>query len=775
MSESGDVRFLGLLEAAPDAILGVDPDGRIAFANAQAVSLFGYEREELIGAPVEMLVPERSRAAHPQLRKRYLADPRPRPMGAGLDLAGRRKNGSTFPAEISLSAIEMEDGMFVAAAVRDVTERRLAAEAHAKLAAIVRSSHDAMIGKTLDGVITSWNPGAERLYGYPAAEILGHHVNVLIPPERSAEEALLLARIAKGERVEQFQTERVRRDGTVVAVSVNMSPIEDPAAGIVGVATVSRDRSDRQRSEAMFVGLLEAAPDAILGVDERGCIAMVNAQAERLFGYGRNELIGQSVDILVPEAVRAAHPQHRARYFGAPAPRPMGANVQLSARRKDGTEFPAEISLNALTTDEGVIVSAAVRDVSERIEALAERERLKAQAVRERFERRLQQAKRLESLGQLAGGVAHDFNNLLAVILNYTAFVADELAAPDPGDASSPERWDRVREDLAQVVRAAERAAQLTHQLLAFARREVVRPEVISLNAVLADVEQLLRRTIGEHVQLVTSMAPGLPSVMADPGQIEQVLVNLAVNARDAMPRGGTLRIETDTFVIDDELSAPEMMLSPGDYVRLRVSDTGTGMNKEVAARAFEPFFTTKTTTEGSGLGLATVYGVVTQAGGDVRIYSELGLGTTFNILLPVTAETAGRQVGRKAGQIGGDETILVVEDEDAIREVTRRILSRHGYTVLVASGGPEALALARQNTGEVDLLLTDVVMPHMLGKDVAHQIQAIQPHIRILYMSGYAQPVLGSEGTLDAGVLLLEKPFSETMLLDKVREALAR
>jgi hypothetical protein len=295
------------------------------------------------------------------------------------------------------------------------------------------------------------------------------------------------------------------------------------------------------------------------------------------------------------------------------------------------------------------------------------------------------------------------------------------------------------------------------------------------MNTVLSEVEQLLRRTIGEHVRLVTAMAPGLPSVMADPGQIEQILVNLAVNARDAMPGGGVLRIETDTFFIDEDYPVPEISLAPGAYVRLRVSDTGTGMDKEVAARAFEPFFTTKAKSEGSGLGLATAYGIITQAGGDIRIYSEPGLGTTFNILLPVTSATAMvRAADRRNRQVGGGETVLVVEDEDAIREVTRRILSRNGYNVIIASGGPEALALTRESGAKIDLLLTDVVMPNMLGKEVAQQLVAIQPSLRVLYMSGYAQPVLASEGTLGAGVLLLEKPFSETMLLDKVREALA-
>ncbi len=769
--EAADLRFQALLEAAPDAIVCVDGEGRIVLVNSQTECLFAYERSELIGQPVEALVPDSRRAAHAAHRAAYMPDPKPRPMGARTELAGRRSDGSEFPAEISLSMVDGEEGLLVVAAIRDVTDRKRAADAQAQLASIVQSSHDAIVGKSLGGVITSWNPAAEKLYGYSSREIIGKSIDVLVPPELRDQERENVKRIARGDHVEQQRTTRVRKDGGHASVMLTLSPIADAAGQIVGAASIARDLSETQRAEAKFLGLLEAAPDAIIGVDGEGRIALANAQAQRLFGYTREELVGQEVEVLVPDAARGVHPRHRSTYFANPVSRPMGAGMQLAARRKDGSEFPAEISLSAIETEGGVLVSAAIRDVTERLEAQAERERLRTQTERQALERQLHQSQRLESLGQLAGGVAHDFNNLLGVILNYATFVSQEVDARTSGDGDA---WEPVRGDLAEIQKAADRAVKLTHQLLAFGRREVVQPVVLSVNDVIRDIERLLRRTLGEHIELVTNLSDDLWAVMADPGQLEQVLVNLAVNARDVMPAGGKLVLESQNVTVDEDYVARRPALSPGHYARLRVSDTGSGMERRVIERAFEPFFTTKPKGEGSGLGLATVYGIVKQAGGDVEIYSELGLGTTFSIVLPASdalAVAGADPVPVVAGT--GGETVLVVEDEDAMRELTRRILVRNGYDVIVAEGGWAAIQAALKHAGSIDLLVTDVVMPQMLGKEVSERVLAVRPDVRVLFMSGYAEPILTTQGTLPPGVSLVEKPFSEPQLLAKVREVL--
>jgi PAS domain S-box-containing protein len=519
-----------------------------------------------------------------------------------------------------------------------------------------------------------------------------------------------------------------------------------------------------------FAGLLEGAPDAMVCVDRCGRIVLVNAQAERLFGYGRAELADQPVEILVPEAARAGHPAHRGHYMSDPKPRPMSARIELSGRRRDGSTFPAEISLSAIDTDDdGLLVIVAVRDVTEQLELRAARERLRNQAERDKLEQQLKQSQRLESMGQLAGGVAHDFNNLLAVITNYADFVGEEVAK----DAAQAD-WQAVRHDVNQIRLAAGRGAGLTRQLLAFARRDVVQLRPLNLNQVIARVEQLLIRTLGEHVELKTELAPGLCAVLADPGQIEQVLVNLAVNARDAMPAGGTLMVETSTADIDASHAASRVGLPPGQYACIKIGDTGTGMPREVIDRAFEPFFSTKPKGEGTGLGLATVYGIVTQAGGYVQIYSEPGVGTTFTILLPATGQEVRMEpTAEQKPAKGAGETVLIVEDEPAMREVTHRILSRAGYNVLAAASGREAIEIVENYPGDIDVLLTDVIMPHMPGKEAAERIRALRPDTKVLFMSGYTQGLLDTQGVVAAGINLLEKPFTEASLLIRLGQLL--
>jgi PAS domain S-box-containing protein len=495
-------------------------------------------------------------------------------------------------------------------------------------------------------------------------------------------------------------------------------------------------------------------PDAIVGVERDGKIVLVNGQAEQLFGYPRDQLTGQLVELLVPKRFRKIHPKHRSSYFDEPRTRPMGAGVELFAVRRDGTEFPVEISLSSIELEGETIATAAIRDISER----AESEREKA------LQEQLDRARRLESVGQLAGGIAHDFNNILGVIMNYAEFVGEELEANSP-----------ARDDVEEIRRAAERAAALTRQLLIFSRREVVKPELLDLRELFAELENLLRRALGERVELDSKFAEDLHTVEADPSQIEQVLVNLSVNARDAMPEGGRLLIEAENVELDEEYTHMHPDTGAGLYIRLKVSDTGVGMDKETVERVFEPFFTTKS--EGTGLGLATVYGIVTAAGGRIDVYSEPEIGTTVKIHLPATSAMPLEdepEAGTEAS--GRGEVVLVVEDEPDVRRMAERILTKGGYSVIGTGEGTEAVTICRPGGQRVDLLLTDVIMPEMLGTELVERIHLLRPDLPVIYMSGYSHEVLAPQAlTKNGSSAFIEKPFSAQALRATVRELLDR
>jgi signal transduction histidine kinase len=505
-------------------------------------------------------------------------------------------------------------------------------------------------------------------------------------------------------------------DAAAAAGVPRLLPVDGPRE-VAGLARRLNELGQELiREQAAYRVLFEGTPLPMWVHDaDTGRILEVNDAAVASYGYTRSELLALTVDAIE-----------------------RGPRTHV---RKDGTPIDVSVASHAIDFRGSPATIVIAEDVTD-----AERMRLQ-----------LQQSQRLESLGQLAGGVAHDFNNLLAVILGYAKFIERRA---EPGT--------RDEHDSREIRKAGERATRLTRQLLSFARREVVRPRVLDLTGVVLEMEELLRRTIGEHVVLRTSLAPDLWPIMADHGQLEQILLNLAVNARDAMPDGGTLTLDTENVEADAAYASTRADLEPGRYVRLRVSDTGVGMDRATAARAFEPFFTTKAKGEGTGLGLATVHGIVAQAGGNVQIYSEPGLGTTFTMLFPTT-DAAVPHPGRDESHTpkGGGETILVVEDEPALLEVTRRILDENGYEVLAAPGGPEALRLAEEHSGEIDVLLTDVVMPVMLGKEVAERLTALRPGIRVLFMSGYAQPVVELSGEV------IDKPFTEAALLDRLRAVL--
>lgn len=499
--------------------------------------------------------------------------------------------------------------------------------------------------------------------------------------------------------------------------------------------------------------LLDVAPDAGLVCRHDRTILMANEAAARLFGYKPKELMGRPLEELIPNLFSSQpNAASQQKLFQSPSSAwriSLGAD-NLIARRKDGSETPIEISFAPLDCDGRRVMVCFIRDI----------------APRRELEERVQQAQKLEAIGRLAGGVAHDFNNLLTAILGYAELLLHGLPAGDP-----------TREGLEEIKRAAERAANLTQQLLAFGRKQMLQPTVVDLNALVAETEKMLRRLIPEDIEIRLELDPETRPVRADPTQTQQVLVNLVLNARDAMPRGGTITISTG----NDQLTRSRVRhmsdVPAGHYAVLTVSDTGCGMDAATLARVFEPFFTTKGQGKGTGLGLATAYGIVKQSGGHIEVESEPGQGATFRVLLPVAEEgfptvDVTQELTRTPV---GTETVLLAEDEAAVRSLLRRTLEQKGYVVLEAANGKEALQLCRQHDGPIHVLITDVVMPHLNGPDLAKQVQLLHPDVRVIFLSGYADSAVLQRGLDQSQAVFVPKPFRPESLIRQMRELLDR
>jgi PAS domain S-box-containing protein len=625
-----------ILEASPNPIVAVDVAGRISYVNPQAVLTFGYGAEELLGKPIEVLVAARAEGQHVAHRNAFIAHPIARPMGIDLDLAGRRRDGTEFPVEISLSPVQTPEGLQVFATVVDITARR----------------------------------GAE-------------------------------AALAESER--RFRT------------------------------------------------VLEASPNAIVAVDEQGIVTYANPRVMDAFGYIPEEVVGQPLIQLLPERVREHHDAHRARFMSNPVVRPMGIGLDLSGRRKDGREFPVEISLSPVQTPDGIQVFATVVDITGRKAAEAQ----------------LLQAQKLESIGRLAGGVAHDFNNILFAINGYTELLMEDLAG------EPPEEMGEIRRSLLAIQQAADRGANLTMQLLMFSRQQIVTPKVVDAAVGIQALEPMLRRLIGENIRLRVLAAPPLGRLRIDPGQLDQIVMNLVVNARDAMPDGGAVTIEIGMTVFEEMYAIEHFEVEPGAYVTVAVSDTGHGMDNETREHIFEPFFTTKERGQGTGLGLATIYGIVQQAGGHIWLYSEPGHGSTFKLYFPaVDADVAPPVSGRSGVAMRGAGTILLVEDEPAVRDMSRRVLERAGYTVVPVADGRAATVQVEEHGSPFDVLVTDVVMPGMSGIELAEWMLERHPETAIVLLSGYTAETLDLERLLERGAHFLSKPVASGEMLRAIAEA---
>ncbi|MFN2490754.1 MAG: PAS domain S-box protein [Actinomycetota bacterium] len=622
---------VAILEAALDPIITVDEDGRVIDFNSAAEKTFGYERADVIDQRIgDLIVPPALRGRCIDAIDRLRETGGSTILGRTVELVGMRSDGGEFPVELSINRVNLAGRTFFTAYLRDISERKHAEATVAQLASLVRSSDDAIVGESLDGVITSWNAGAQRIFGYSQEEAVGAHGSMLVPPEQSSEVSTILERLQRGRSLSYYETVRVTKNGERIHVSLTTSPIKDREGCVTGIATIARNIT----------------------------------------------------------------------------------------------------------------------------------ERMAAEAKRAELEQQLHQSQKMEALGRLAGGVAHDFNNLLAVIINYANFLAEDL------DESSA-----LRDDVERIRKAGDSAVGLVRQLLLFSRRENVEPQIVDANQLVLGLEKLLRRTIGEDIKLETRLATDLSLTKIDPGQMEQVLMNLAVNARDAMPGGGTLSLDTSNASAD-EYFARQHRVRPGPYVRLAVSDTGSGMTDDVLAHIFEPFFTTKPQQEGTGLGLATVYAIVQESKGCITVRSEIGDGTTFNIYLPITDEHQVVHEDRSAPRRGNGETILVVEDEDSVRELAHRILSAHGYDVLTARSGKEALELS-DGIQTLHLLLSDVIMPHMSGQELMRWLSQSKERFGTIFMSGYTDQAVGAHEFDEPHVSFLEKPFTAVKLLHAVEDML--
>ena len=623
---------------------------------------------------------------------------------------------------------------------RGLTERELE-EAHLRqIAAIVESSDDAIIGTTLDGTITSWNPAAVRIYGYSASEAIGRSIEMLVPEALRGDVPGILAQVQAGDWVEQYETGRARKDGKVIDVWLTISGVKDASGAVVGASTIARDIKERvrgvealHRSEDSYRALFERHP-APMWVYDLATLRFlrVNEAAIASYGYSREEFLSMTIQkILAPEDETALSEGREASV--------------LRHRRKNGTFVEVLVSSDAIEFEGREAGLVLAQDLT----------------AQRGLEEQLRQGQKMEAIGRLAGGIAHDFNNLLLVIRGYSAILLNELSDEDQRDSAQ------------QIDSAAERAGEFTRQLLAFSRQQVLRPEITDLNAVVAETLTLLQRSIGGNVQIESELEPGIGTVLVDRGQIAQAVMNLALNARDAMSEGGgVLSICTAAVELDEDSLHGHDDVTPGSYVLLKITDSGTGMDKETQSRVFDPFFTTKD--QGTGLGLATVYGLVKQSGGHIWFYSEPGMGTTFELYFPTTdVNVIPRTISRDLPSLRGNETILLVDDTDVVRSLVTNTLESYGYTVLAAASGRDALRIAEQTDARIDLVMTDVVMPRMNGRELADRLIATCRGLKVLFTSGYPSDTVLRHGIEGARTAFIEKPYLPNDLARKVRETL--
>jgi PAS domain S-box-containing protein len=671
------------------------------------------------------------------------------PLNAGGETGVIARAYARAVGEASAKAGELE---------REVRERRLTEAARDLYAArerlfgaAVHSSNDAIVTVALNGTVTGWNPAAERLFGWNAAEIVGRGINAIAPPDRAPEMQDLLRRIGSGEMIEEgADTRCIHKGGREVRLSW-LGAWSEPARRYI---LIGRDTSESRKaqetlreSEMLARNIVETALDAFVQTDESDIILNWNSQAEAIFGWRREEVLGKNlIDLIVKEADRDDVRIKRWRFLSSSPDDIPRRRTELDLVRRGGAEFKAELSVTALTTQNGLVFNAFFRDLTDKIAA----------------EERIRQSEKMEAVGQLTGGIAHDFNNILTVITGTIEILAGAVGK-EPQLAAIARMIDE----------AATRGTDLTQHLLAFARKQPLQPREVDINTLIIDTAKLLRPTIGEHIEIESVFRDETCIAVVDPSQLATALINLALNSRDAMPGGGKLILETGEAEID-ETQAGMHDVRPGRYAFIAVSDTGSGIPAPILDRVFDPFFTSKGPGKGTGLGLSMVYGFVKQSAGHIKIYSEVGHGTTIKIYLPPGAGAPLVPESEPVAEIEvGHETVLVVEDDRLVRDYVLAQLGALGYVTLQAANAAEALDLIEAGR-HFDLLFTDMIMPGaMNGRELAEAILKDRPDLKVLYTSGYTEDAIIHQGRVDAGVLLLAKPYRKSDLARMIRRAL--
>ena len=749
-----------MIAFSPLAFVIYDRDGRCVLANQATLTLFGA------APPADYNIFEDDTVAAAGLSatvRRALAGETVHVPPTWYDPAAvahvEAPRGRRAGAEVTAFPIVNQKGVVthIACAIRDATAELKLRDSAAELE---RLRDSGILGvfefSRAERRVTEANDVFQTMLGFTREDVQNRKIDLvaMTPPEHAATDQAALAELTATGKSLPREKEYFRKDGTRVPVLVAAALLADTSRGIAYVLDLTeRKRAERAlvEREARFHALVANSSDAVLLLDDRGSVTYASDSTERVLGWKPEEIVGE------PGLIVHVHPDDlasvgagRARCVQQPGT-PLRGEARI--KHKDGTYRVVEVVLNSLLHDPDVrSIVVNFRDVTE------------ARALELQF----LQAQKMEAIGQLAGGIAHDFNNMLSAILGFAGIVASELPAADPLVA-----------DVEEIITAAERASTLTRQLLAFSRKQILAPKVLDLSVHVRQLERMLQRLLGEDVELVMSLAPHIALVKVDPAQIEQVVLNLVINARDAVAAVTSPRIalETANICLDGEYARSHRDVVPGSYVMLSVSDNGAGMEKHVRERIFEPFFTTKGVGVGTGLGLATVFGIVKQSGGHIWLYSEPGQGTTFKVYLPQTDATGTPTVATtpKPAPVRGSETILLVEDEAGVRSFAKRALQRAGYVVLDAANGGEALLIVEQHVGVIHMLLTDVVMPRMSGRALADRLLALKPELKVVYMSGYTENTIVHHGVLDDGTDFIPKPIALEVLTSKVREVLDR